>query len=116
MKLQSLYGLNLGADDDITKPFRMKEVVARIYALQRRMQLVTTGSKTVQRFNRGRLLVYFDSKEVIIDGRTANLTMTEFKIMYILTKNPGKLYNRRDCLTRFKATAISATTVRWTPT
>lgn len=92
----TINGLNLGADDYITKPFRMKEVVARIYALQRRMQLITTGSKSVQRFNRSRLIVYFDSKEVIVDGKPANLTLTEFKIMNILTKNPGKLYNRHD--------------------
>ncbi|MCQ6559076.1 response regulator transcription factor [Paenibacillus mendelii] len=95
-EIDTINGLNLGADDYITKPFRMKEVVARIYALQRRMQVNSSGSKTVQRFNRGRLIVYFESKEVIVDGRPTNLTLTEFKIMNILTKNPGKLYSRHD--------------------
>jgi len=92
----TINGLNLGADDYITKPFRMKEVIARIYALQRRMQALSSGSKTVQRFNRGRFTIYSESKEVIVNGKPANLTLTEYKIINILTRNPGKLFSRHD--------------------
>lgn len=95
-EIDTINGLNLGADDYITKPFRMKEVIARIYALQRRMQVLSSGGKIVQRFNRGRFMIYSESKEVIVNGKPANLTLTEYKIINILTRNPGKLFSRHD--------------------
>src|SRR5699024_2091638 len=74
-------GLNIGADDYITKPFRIKEVIARINALQRRMNMFQENSKPVISFNHRRLLVNFDSKEVYIDGKRVRLTITEFKLL-----------------------------------
>lgn len=92
----TINGLNLGADDYITKPFRMKEVIARIYALQRRIQMMSSESRKVQRFNRDSFQMKFESQEVYVNGKAANLTLTEFKIITILTKNPRKLFNRHD--------------------
>lgn len=89
-------GLNLGADDYITKPFRMKEVIARIHALQRRMNMLSGSSSSVLFFNRGRLVINFETKEVFVNGQSANLTITEFKILNVLVKKPGKVYSRHD--------------------
>lgn len=88
-------GFNLGADDYITKPFRVKEVLARIHALKRRINMFSS-SEQILRFNKRRLVVNFELKEVFIDGRPANLTITEFKLLGILVRNPGKAYSRQD--------------------
>lgn len=89
-------GLNFGADDYITKPFRIKEVVARIYALRRRMKMLTNSEESVISFNKGRLIVNFDSKEVHLDQKPVNLTFTEFKLLNALIKKPGKVLSRHD--------------------
>jgi len=89
-------GLNLGADDYITKPFRMKEVIARIYALQRRINQLNKTGPNVLYFNRRRLMVNFEFEDVYIDGKPANLTATEFRTLSILVKKPGKVFSRHD--------------------
>ncbi|WP_409345549.1 response regulator transcription factor [Paenibacillus sp. MBLB4367] len=96
MESDTINGLNLGADDYITKPFRMKEVIARIYALQRRMNMLSGTIRTLMSFNRRRFVINFETKEVFVNGQSANLTITEFKILEILVKKPGKLYSRHD--------------------
>ena len=92
----AINGLNLGADDYITKPYRVKELIARIYALKRRIDMMTDTNRTTATFNRGRLIVNFEAKEVIVDGRNAQLTLTEFKVLDVLVRNPGKIYSRFD--------------------
>lgn len=89
-------GLNLGADDYITKPFRVKEVLARIHALKRRINMFSSNNNRILWFNKRRLVVNFELKEVFVDGKPANLTITEFKLFSILVKNPGKVYSRHD--------------------
>ena len=92
----AINGLNLGADDYITKPYRVKELIARIHAVKRRIDMMTDTNQTMVTFNRGRFIVNFESKEVIVDGRAANLTLTEFKVLDVLVRNPGKLFSRFD--------------------
>ncbi|MFD0867835.1 sigma-54 dependent response regulator [Chlamydia abortus] len=92
----TINGLNLGADDYITKPFRMKEVIARINALQRRINSLSPTPNRFMKFNNRRLIVNFEAKDVYVEGRPANLTCTEFKIFNLLVKNPGKIYSRHD--------------------
>lgn len=89
-------GLNNGADDYITKPFRIKEVLARINALQRRIEMFTKKSQPILRFNHNRLVINFESKEVMVDSKVVRLTSTEFKILDALIKKPGKVLNRQD--------------------
>ncbi|WP_274362991.1 response regulator transcription factor [Paenibacillus thermotolerans] len=93
-------GLYLGADDYITKPFRVKEVVARIHALKRRMDMLSGRSDDVyvKRFNRGRLVINYTTNDVVADGKRVDLTHTEFKILEVLTRTPGKIYSRRDLM------------------
>lgn len=95
-EVDTINGLNLGADDYITKPFRMKEVIARIYALQRRMNMLTHVSEPLVTFNGGKMIINFETKEVMVDRKAANLTFTEFKLLNVLIKRPGKIYTRSD--------------------
>lgn len=93
----AIKGLGIGADDYITKPYRIKELIARIQAVLRRSQMASPSeSPEFVTYNGGRMRVDFESKEVFVDGRAANLTVTEFKILNILLKKPGKLFSRFD--------------------
>ncbi|WP_251573247.1 response regulator transcription factor [Paenibacillus sp. MER TA 81-3] len=95
-EVDMIHGLNLGADDYITKPFRMKEVIARIYALQRRINSMNSTSCSILYFNRRRLMVNFELEDVFLEGTPANLTTTEFRTLSILVKKPGKVFSRHD--------------------
>jgi DNA-binding response OmpR family regulator len=95
----TIRGLNLGADDYIAKPFRVKELIARIHALLRRTERQQTAGLTRKlSFNGGRLKVDLAAAEVISDGRVVSLTGTEFKLLSILIEVPGKVHNRKDLL------------------
>ncbi|GIN56899.1 response regulator transcription factor [Lederbergia ruris] len=89
-------GLNIGADDYIVKPFRIKEVLARIHALLRRMKMFTKERETILRFNHGSLVVNFETQEVLVNNKAVKLTSTEFKILDTLIKKPGRFFSRQD--------------------
>ena len=94
----TINGLNLGADDYIIKPFRAKEVIARIHALFRRIAPAKReeNEEEILQFNRGRLKIDFEKREVIVDGKVTNLTNTEFKLLSVLARKPGKVFSRAD--------------------
>lgn len=94
----TIHGLNLGADDYIVKPFRAKEVIARIHALFRRVAPLKRGAdeRKVLTFNKGQLAVNMEAREVLVGGRETNLTATEFKLLSVLLGQPGKVYSRSD--------------------
>ncbi|WP_062105763.1 response regulator transcription factor [Bacillus niameyensis] len=89
-------GLNIGADDYITKPFRIKEVIARINALLRRVEMFTKENKEVLRFNHNSLVINFETQEVLVENKAVKLTSTEFKILDAFVKKPGKIFSRQD--------------------
>jgi DNA-binding response OmpR family regulator len=97
-EIDTINGLNLGADDYIVKPFRAKELIARIHALFRRIAPVKRASdeEKVVHFNGGKLIVDTDTREVITDGRLVQLTATEFKLLSVLIRKPGKVFSRSD--------------------
>ena len=90
-------GLNIGADDYITKPFNPIEVVARVKSQLRRY--TTLGGKhrdgTDQDgvLRNGALAMDDDAKTVTVDGETVNLTPIEYNILRLLLKNPGRVYS-----------------------
>ncbi len=84
-------GLDYGADDYITKPFDAKELVARVNAVLRRSSW--ESSKNVLTINKD-FVIDFNRYEVQIKQIRADLTLTEFKILQLLTKRPGWVYNR----------------------
>lgn len=86
-------GLNIGADDYITKPFNPAEVIARVRSQLRRYTLL--GGQVVQEneWKIGGIVLDDDEKSVTVDGEHVNLTPMEYGILHLLIRNPGKVYS-----------------------
>jgi len=92
-------GLELGADDYITKPFSHIELLARVQAVLRRAQGVSvTGDE--RPFVSGKLSVDFASRTVKINGQPIKLTFTEYRLLYYLIKNEGRLLTHENLLNK----------------
>ena len=92
-------GLELGADDYITKPFAMRELLARVKANIRRVamapaQLPQTGSEPGKRLDLGRVVVDLEGATVYKDGRALELTQREYDLIRFLASQPGKVFSR----------------------
>lgn len=92
-------GLELGADDYITKPFSHIELIARVQAVLRRAQGLSVSSEE-QPFVSGQLSVDFASNEVKLDEKPVKLTSTESKLLYLLVRNEGRLVTHENLLTK----------------
>lgn len=86
-----LVGLEIGADDYVTKPFSPKEVVARVKAILRRTRRAVVATRAIQR---GALTIDLERHEVVKGGQRIDLTPTEFKLLELLAQNEGKVFSR----------------------
>jgi two-component system KDP operon response regulator KdpE len=92
-------GLKLGADDYVTKPFNVQELLARIEAVLRRTQSPEEASSP-RTFSGGDVTVDFVQRRVMVRGQEVTLTLTEYKLLSQLVSNAGRVMLHRELLTR----------------
>ena len=90
-------GLKAGADDYITKPFEMQEVLARIEAVLRRADGCTADTK-VRRLVFDRLVIDMDAFELLIDGKKVDAPPKEMELLFYLASSPNRVYTRNQLL------------------
>jgi len=95
-EMDKLIGLELGADDYVTKPFSPREVVARVRAVLRRMEDDATGGSELLRI--GDLLLDLASHRITRAGQPVDLTPTEFSLLATLARHPGRTLSRAQLL------------------
>jgi len=96
-EVDKVIGLEIGADDYMTKPFSVKELMARVRSIFRRIQ---EGNKQPARetFEFDGLTINYVSCAVAVDGRLVPLSPTEFKLLFFLSRNPGRVFSRDQIL------------------
>ena len=111
-ELDKIVGLELGADDYITKPFSVREVVARVKANLRKVEASMEAQSISQKNNEkkeekkastirvGSLVLDLEKYEVHIDGKVINLTLREFEVLKFLAQQPGQVVTREALLER----------------
>lgn len=97
-ELDKILGLELGADDYITKPFSIRELLARVKAVLRRNNISVSNrdESNVEEF--GELKIDFERHEVMVDDKLVNMTLKEFELLEILVRNKGKILKRETLL------------------
>ncbi|AGK98441.1 response regulator transcription factor [Clostridium pasteurianum] len=94
--VDKLLGLELGADDYLTKPFDIREVIARVKSLSRRLNKNTSEKENI--INIKNLTINLNERTVIIDNCLLELTSIEFDLLYLLLSNPNMVYSRDQLL------------------
>jgi two-component system OmpR family response regulator len=98
-EIDKIVGLDLGADDYITKPFKMRELLARIRAIIRRVTPVEQPQDNVESLLKiGDIEIDISRHKVTFKGSEINLTLKEFDLLAFLTKNKGIVFNREQLL------------------
>jgi len=89
-------GLELGADDYVTKPFSSAELLSRVRAILRRRALDRAGGTTLRKL--GGLQIDLGRHEVLVDGERVHLTLSEFKVLSLLAEQPDAVVSRRELM------------------
>lgn len=114
--MDKILGLNIGADDYVTKPFNPLELLARVNSQLRRyskyLNMVKKDEKKTNSYAIGGLEVNSDRKEVILDGDVVKVTPIEFKILQLLIKSPGRVFSAEEIYERvWNENAVNTDTV-----
>ena len=98
-ELDRILGLEIGADDYVTKPFSIKELMARVKAIFRRIEEIQIGSKQQQEIiHVGQLVIDTLKRTVSCKGQPIDLTAKEFELLSHFANNPGRVYSRTQLL------------------
>jgi DNA-binding response OmpR family regulator len=104
-ELDKVLGLELGADDYITKPFSIREFRSRVRALLRRAAAQYAGPTREEVIEQGELGIDLPRRTVQVRGETVQLTFIEFEMLVLLASNPGVVFSRRELLERLRGGA-----------
>jgi DNA-binding response OmpR family regulator len=91
-------GLELGADDYVTKPFNLLELLARVKALFRRVDALRTAGEAPSVIRAGDLVIELEERRVTVRGREIELTPKEFELLTQFARRPGRVYTRSQLL------------------
>ena len=93
-ELDKVVGLEIGGDDYLTKPFGVRELIARVRALLRRVHSDSEPQREVLEF--GELTIDVSGHKVLVNGEEIDLTASEFKLLTTLSRYPGRVYSRME--------------------
>lgn len=93
-----VYGLEIGADDYITKPFSMRELMARIHANLRRSARQYSGGTITPDINQGEIEIFFDAHDVRKRGESVDITAREFELLKYMASEPDRICSREELL------------------
>ena len=116
-EVDKIMGLNMGADDYVTKPFQPLELLARVNSHLRRykrfLEMTGQGKETPENVYRiGGIELNEDTKEVLVDGESVKMTPMEFKILALLMRSPGRVFSAEEIYERvWNERAINTDTV-----
>jgi phosphate regulon transcriptional regulator PhoB len=96
-QVDKILGLEMGADDYITKPFNVRELIARVRAVLRRAEARPDSERREQFAYKG-LEIDYSSYEVTVDGKKIDISPTELKLLRFFTQHPGRVYTRDQLL------------------
>ena len=98
-EVDKIMGLEFGADDYLTKPFSIKELIARVKDLLRRASASETeDSSKLDQMDFGDLVIYPNKRSVQLGDELIELTSKEFELLLLFAKNPGRAYSRQELL------------------
>ena len=104
-ELDKVLGLELGADDYITKPFSIREFRSRVRALLRRASTPYLAGRREEVIDRGDVRIDMPRRTVTVRGARVQLTFVEFELLALLAANPGVVFSRRQLLERLRGGA-----------
>ena len=115
-EVDKIMGLNIGADDYVTKPFRPLELLARVNSQLRRyskfLNMVSNKEINENIYSVGGLELNIETKEITVDEKAVKLTPIEFKILALLMKNPGRVFSAEEIYERvWNEQAINTDTI-----
>ncbi len=94
--MDKISGLEMGADDYVTKPFEVKELLARVHAVMRRAEGGDAGEEKVLHFDK--LTINLDSYELVVGGRKIDTPPKEMELLYHLASSPNRVFTRNQLL------------------
>ena len=99
-EIDKVLGLETGADDYLTKPFSIREFIARVKAILRRLKSLNgnSGARSTDKLSIENLLIDLDKRKVTLNDAKLELTPKEFDLLVLLAQKPGRVYSRNDLL------------------
>jgi DNA-binding response OmpR family regulator len=100
-ELDRVLGLELGADDYLTKPFSIRELLARVKAILRRVKAsdqIATSAVQKEKLSFGEIVIDLDKRSVFCSGEGIELTAKEYDLLVVFARHPGRAFNRQQLL------------------